>query len=366
LIGILYCLFKLPTLTYASTFISPLDPNIVYMGRVDQSDPTNVAFDWPCISINAVFTGSSSISAKFNGGNNYFYAIVDGIIAAELKTNDQTQLYTLAQGLDSTKTHNVSLFKKTEASYVIVELLLPLQVVYFQGFMLDTGAKLLPYSLPQRKLEVFSDSDSNGFGVDGPDVWYCLLDLVAYENCYYDYVSLLARRFNADYHVEAFSAKGVVHNAASLEQISEGSMPTYWNRTIATDTHVWDFSKWIPDAILILLGSNDYFNPPYPTDQQFINGYINMLQAMATSYPSSPTIINVCVGDLPTNEEPCLHVEQASSKFKANYPSIYYIHVNGSMFNYPDDFGCEDHRNRHGQQILADYLYLRMKDILGW
>lgn len=82
------------------------------------------------------------------------------------------------------------------------------------------------------------------------------MGLETYENCWEGYAATVSRWLGADYHIEAWSGKGVVKNAISLFETSEDPMPLYWPRTIATDpaSH-WNFTLWVPDLVVILLGT---------------------------------------------------------------------------------------------------------------
>jgi len=78
-------------------------------------------------------------------------------------------------------------------------------------------------------IEVFGDSDSNGFGIEGPDYYDCLFSLRRYENCFAGYASLLASAFDADLYLEAWSGKGVVKNAVDFYSESAAPMPSESN-----------------------------------------------------------------------------------------------------------------------------------------
>src|SRR5690606_23969701 len=122
-------------------------------------------------------------------------------------------------------------------------------------------------------------------------------------------------------------------------------MKVYWPRAVATKPeYVWDFQLWIPDLVIVLLGSNDYYNWPYPSDEAFINGYINLLTNIVNSYnvtssPSNiPTIINLCGGVLENNRAPCANVQKASNTFASTkFSRTHYIEISSTWLSYPQD-----------------------------
>eukprot|EP01137_Pigoraptor_chileana_P013441 Opistho-2@66960 len=215
-------------------------------------------------------------------------------------------------------------------------------------------------------MEFFGDSDSNGFGSDGEySQYWCFFKFKSYENCAASYSALLARNLNARYHVEAWSGKGVVKNAPG----TTGCMPMYWNRTIAVDeASSWDFARYIPDVVIVYLGSNDFYSTPNPSETSFSAGYAALLGDIARSYaPHAPMIVSVC-GGYDTAMKPCPFVRSATEAFASTaYPNARYVDIpTDTLLNRPDDYGCMDHRNLAGQAKIAAYSTPIVRDIMGW
>jgi len=124
--------------------------------------------------------------------------------------------------------------------------------------------------------------------------------------------------------------------------------------------------------IIILLGTNDYYSWPYPTQNEFIAGYLTMMHNIVSSYrylPAAlqPTVINFCGGTMDNDRAPCPNVQQASQLFGAtSYKKTYYVEIGQTWLRYPEDYGCLDHRNLKGQQILAAKLLPYVKKIMNW
>lgn len=147
----------------------------------------------------------------------------------------------------------------------------------------------------------------------------------------------------------------------------------YWNRTLATEEGLlWNFTKVTPDVVIVLLGTNDYYAWPYPSQGQFVSGYINMLKRIVGSYSylpvgQQPTIINLCGGTLDNDRAPCDNVQAASKAFASNfYQDTHYVEIGSDWLRYPEDYGCLEHRNVRGQQILATKLLPSIKEIMHW
>ena len=122
-------------------------------------------------------------------------------------------------------------------------------------------------------------------------------------------------------------------------------MPAYYNRTIATKSipetvdsdNYWNPKNWLADLIIIELGSNDYGSLPFPSDEEFQRGYIELLNQLRQDYPSADII---CVGGQSfslknieyvckdTNTDPKVNfVSLADTIFDGMYIIVcYYIH----------------------------------------
>jgi hypothetical protein len=68
----------------------------------------------------------------------------------------------------------------------------------------------------KRRIEFFGDSDTAGFGIEGPDTTKnlknlldCTKNLIKYENCDKCYNAKLGRMLNAEISVEAWSGRGI-------------------------------------------------------------------------------------------------------------------------------------------------------------
>lgn len=162
----------------------------------------------------------------------------------------------------------------------------------------------------------------------------------------------------------------MVLNAAS--PLSHGpTMSFYWNRTLATSDALWDFSSWIPHAVIVYLGSNDFNNFVPPTIEVFSAAYDTLLLDIVSSYKDRmPAIISLCGGGSPShksNFDPCDSVQQASSAFATKHPhlSVHYIEIPIGVVT-DDDWGCLGHRNFDGQTAIAHFLAEKIRPILGW
>ena len=60
---------------------------------------------------------------------------------------------------------------------------------------------------------------------------------------------------------------------------SGATMPFSWKRTIATsESPIYEFTSWIPNLIIINLGTNDFNALLPPSESDFVETYIKLIK----------------------------------------------------------------------------------------
>jgi lysophospholipase L1-like esterase len=331
----------------------PDDPHLAYIGRFDFTNPKRVRFDWSGVQITFQFKGQELqllLEDERNNGigkQNTFNIFIDGTLTQILNITFSQKKYTVATGLKDEQ-HSVLITKRTEALFGISA---------FSGLIVSGSAPQLlhPPDRPTRKLEFIGASITCGYGDEG--VYPCQFT-AATENSYYSWGPQLSRELNADYFIEAWSGKGVVRNNADPNVTSKDPFPYYYPRTLANDDSLqWDFNRFIPDAILINLGTNDYGSQPYPPKDVFEGGYQKFINYLRQNYPRQPIFVTCgpMIGD------PCCQYVADMAK----NPNTYYVDVQ-HILKFPDDYGCDGHPNVKGQYKITQVVLPVAKKVLGW
>lgn len=334
-----------------SSHIDPDDPNIEYIGRFDFSNPKSVRFDWPGVQIRTRFEGTSC-SIKLKDGKNDYNVFIDGRLHKIIRTTADT-IYVLANGLEK-KTHTLLITKRTEALFGLGT---------FEGFILDAGKSLAkPKEKDRRKIEFIGDSYFTGFGSEGdsPD---CVFSRET-QNSYLSFGPQLARKLDADYSIVAISGSGVVKNYGDSLRTSEFPLPYYYNQVCFNDSVLWDFNRWQPDAVVVRLGRNDYWQKPHPKREMFRTAYLKLLKDIRRYYPNA-YIFALCS---PLRRDPhCDYISSVVNELngKNKDKKIHFVKVNVT-FNPKRDFGCEKHPNRFGHQKIADFLEPIIRKEMKW
>ncbi|HSW56449.1 MAG TPA: SGNH/GDSL hydrolase family protein [Ignavibacteriaceae bacterium] len=335
----------------SSSHIDADDENIEYIGRFDFTNPKSVRFDWAGVQIRTRFEGTSC-SIKLKDGKNDYNVFIDGRFHKIIRTTADT-IYVLANGLEK-KNHTLLITKRTEAIFGMGT---------FEGFILDAGKSLVkPKEKDRRKIEFIGDSYFTGFGSEGdsPD---CLFSRET-QNSYLSFGPQLARKLDADYSIVAISGSGAVKNYGDSLRTSEYPLPHYYERSLMNDSLPWNFSQWQPDAVVVRLGRNDYWQKPHPKRETFRSAYLKLLKDIRKHYPNAH-IFALCS---PLRRDPhCDYISSVVNELngKNKDKKIHFIKLD-VKFNQQRDFGCEKHPNRFGHKKIADFLEPIIRKEMKW
>lgn len=327
------------------------DPNIQYVGRFNRSNPKKAIFDWSGVYISAKFEGTSC-AIRLSDGNNYYAITIDNNDPLTLKTDTST-IYKVASELKDT-IHTIIIHKRTEAFIGYGE---------FHGFILDEGKKLVKQdSLTNRRIEIIGNSITCGYGVEGENANSPFKPET--ENAALSYAAIIGRTLNADYAMISYSGKGVVRNYGDANKTSADPMPLFYDRTCYYDsTTTWDFSSWIPQAVIINLGTNDFSTQPYPDKSVFQDAYTQLINKVQSQYPGV-SVFCLCG---PMIGEPCSdYINEVVNSFQnTSNNKVYFINIENNKLSL-SDWGSDWHPNITGQQKMADVILPVIKEKMNW
>jgi hypothetical protein len=169
------------------------------------------------------------------------------------------------------------------------------------------------------------------------------------------YAAISARALNADYFLIAYSGRGVVRNYGDSSTASLDPMPSLYDRTCYFDLALaWDFSRWVPQAVVINLGTNNFSTLPHPEKNVFQDGYTRLIHRVRAVYPGV-TIFSLCG---PMIAEPCLsYIREVVEKEqgKRREKDVFFIEIKESMLS-DSGWGCQRHSNILGMSKMADVI----------
>ena len=316
--------------------ILPNDANLQYIGRTpdDTTTAAAVRFDMPGFEIRAkhrletqgavcirlaqrclphpAAAEGDNIGNTANSGwqANAFVVFVDGVRqglgrnnASFVTVKDDTEAsrcYNLrGQRAGDSATlpagmHDIRVLKATEADWNAGT---PLpNYLTFSGIEVSSSAVALPQpALPTRRLEFLGDSITAGF---------CNTDCI-YGDRLDDnneafgssWDAQLGELLGAQIHTTAWSGLGMVRNCCG----GNTTMPEIFRRSLATVnsdeelqvSNVWDWSRWVPDALFINLGTNDGDAVTDP-DYDYVGVYTDLVLRARQHYGAELHVYLAC------------------------------------------------------------------------
>lgn len=335
-------------------FVDAANPAIRYVGRIDFSDKENPRFDWPGVYIQFQFTGKSCAVKMSDTRHDYFQVMVDNLPAKVMKVTSDTILV-IADNLKN-KLHKVEIVKRTEGEQ---------GTATFSGIYLDEGAVISPWAnVPKHKIQFIGNSITCGYGVEGKSKNVHFKPET--ENSDKSYAPITARAFDADYHLVSHSGYGVVRNYGYKEKTSPEPMPSKYDQVYDMKKQPkWNFSDWVPDAVVINLGTNDFSTHPFPDKAVFQKGYEDLILRVQKNYPGVPVF---CIVG-PMIDEPCYsYVKEMVEAFRQVHQvnNVYFVGVPTYLMIPGHDLGADSHPNYSGQKKTAAFLVPVMSSVLGW
>ncbi|MHC1775220.1 MAG: GDSL-type esterase/lipase family protein [Lentimicrobium sp.] len=225
------------------------------------------------------------LSNKANEGDYNFAAIeLDGNYLKRIKVeNNNPQSFTFRPEKEA-DWHTLRIYKATEASNGLI-VLHSVQAAEIQDVTKSQNLKI----------EFIGNSITCGMGNDAGEIpcgrnkWY------DQHNAYWSYATITARSLNADFMLSSVSGAGIYRNW----NIEGPTLPRlYESAYLHIDSLMkWDFSAWIPDVVVIALGTNDLSdgdgeNPRLPFDSTaFIDVYAGFISTIYSHYPDARLVL---------------------------------------------------------------------------
>jgi lysophospholipase L1-like esterase len=331
----------------AGSSTGPAGPR--FIGRFDRTDATKPAFAWSGSAIALRFKGTAIGVTLTDAGSNVFEVVLDQQHTV-LSLQSGTKKYSLASNL-SDAVHDVLLYRRSEAFF---------GETTFEGFDLDASAYLPGPGAPSKRLEVIGDSISAGYGNEG--TLPCAFEAKT-ENHYLSYGALAARALGAELYSEAWSGIGMLRNN---DGSTTGTMPERYPRTLPERTaSSWDFSAYVPDAVVINLGTNDFAKGDPAL--AFQTAYTTFVTDLRGHYPNARFYL--AVGSMLGGAEydkAKAYLDGVVAARKALGDSNLVVLPFATQDGTNDEFGCDYHPSLKTHQKMADKLVATLKADLGW
>ena len=225
-----------------------------------------------------------------------------------------------------------------------------------------------------RHLEIVGDSITAGLGCAIGSRNHSTCDGTKTEDCWLSWGAQLARGLGSEYSLLAWSAIGLLFDAEA--GLSPVPMSQMFNYTLATAggaaTNNWFASRppVLADAVVVNLGTNDFWPQHTPTQQQWDAAWLRMAATVRARYGAHVPLLAVCgpwyvMAGLECNRT--RHAASAAAAAGLNVQYIDAIDPAAHPFTIADNnTGCVGHPRASAQQAMAKALQPAVAKALGW
>lgn len=238
------------------------DERIRYTGRIDCRVEAEPVWVFPGSSAEFWFSGEvlRIHVENFNEyWQNYLGCILDQVQSAfYLKKSGETVIEVRVPENES-GVHHVLFFKRQDGCHELKIL----------GFEIGDGERLIELPpVSERRIEVYGDSVSAGESVEAID-FIGKTDMEhegGFSNCWFSFPWMTARMLGARLHDIAQGGIALMDGHGWFHRPEQTGMETAWDKihynTMLGEMTEWDFSKFVPQVVIVALGQNDN----YPVD----------------------------------------------------------------------------------------------------
>jgi hypothetical protein len=243
------------------------------IGRVDDRDPRCLRFAWSGAGFAARFRGRS-LRARIGGSAAWLRIELDGVVRVE-EVGPSREWLEIGQDLSEGE-HLAVVRKRTEP--LVGELFLR---------DLETDGRILSAREPAGpRIEFLGDSITCGYGNLAPDASHGFE--ASTEDWFGSYAGVVERLLGASTHCLAWSGLGIVRN------FDPGPIPTMSDRCGQANPvsgAAWDHARWVPDVVVVNLGSNDLFRAPHPEKRMFRDAWIALVRRTLSRSPTVKAVL---------------------------------------------------------------------------
>lgn len=328
--------------------IQPDNPNIVYTGRIDFTNPKSPRFWNSGVYITFKFTGGTCevvlTDQVLNGDyHNYIEIIVDGEAPRRQQLRAKTNRIQVARDLAG-DVHSVVIVKNSDAGAGYMEL------VGIRAKALTT----VNY-MPQRKIEFIGNSITTGSGIDSSEFACDSAKWFDQDNAFFAYGPVTARTLNAQWHLTATAGIGLMRS----HELNVTMPQVYDKINMRGNAVPWDAKNYQADVVTINLGENDGVQD----STTFCNKYLELLQIVRFYQPNAKIVLlNSPMAEAVLNSKLRNYINSvvtsATRKGDKN--------ISRYFFTKSYTGGCSGHPSWDEQQAIAAELTGYIRTLMKW
>lgn len=345
LLGALILLAVAP-LSAGAEQIAANDERIQLSGRWDtkSASPSSV---WSAATVCFRINGTACKAIVTSPGDNYLSICVDGKFVSKTKLGKTKDPIAVAEGLTAGE-HLIELVNATEPYY---------GSMVFGGLDLPAGTTLLKAPPVTRRIEFLGDSITCGYGNEDSDRNHHFKTSTA--NAALTYGVFAARQLKADWTCVAISG---IWLSQPMDPTKE-PLPKIYPRMTLSKQSSWDFTRDIPDAVVINLGTNDSGGKPFDADK-YKAAWVSFVSDIRKNYPKAH--IFCTIGPMGQSKQMQDYITQAVAEINtAGDAKVYDIKL-PRQDEKIDGIGADWHPTVKCHQRVADVLAPMIAEKMGW
>lgn len=313
----------------------PTENNVKICGRtLTKGNTRYLSFSGSSISF--TFTGKKadiSLWTDCDNWENGFYSQIAIFINDEKQPSlrfslvEKEKLYTVYER-DEEQTVTVTVMRFSEAAFAKCGV---------QFIRIDTDKLLAPPQPKKRKIEFIGDSITCGYGINAASETEPFTTDT--ENPLAAYSLKLANMLNADFQLVSWSGIGIIScyvPETEDKPLNDWLMPMLYEYTDAAlskdvlkqeqcDWEKWDNARFVPDLILINIGTNDASYCREHKDRQDVWGreYKKFIETVRLKNKNVPILCVLGTMD----QRLCVKAEEIIQTLRRTDKAIYYLHL---------------------------------------
>jgi lysophospholipase L1-like esterase len=235
----------------------------------------------------------------------------------------------------------------------------------FGGFFADGRTRAVTFARRRRQIEYIGDSHTVGYG-DLSRQRQCTPDKVwATTDTSRGFGAMLARRYDADYEVNAISGRGVVRN---YDGFAADKLPDVYPYVLFDKQSPANDPEWHPQIIVVALGTNDFTTALRPGEKwasrealhlDYEARYTLFMRDLRARNPNAHFVLwatDMANGEIESEVGKVVAQLQASGE-----PRVTFVPISGLAFS-----GCHSHPSLSDQEIIARKLGAAIAAAVGW
>ncbi len=344
--------------------------NVKLIGRTHMIDDTlwlalsgtGIEFEYTGTKLDVTLVGDEAASlSKDPNSYSRVGVYVDGErVADQMLELPQTELTVFES--QQPKTVTVKILKLSECA---------MSTFGIKPLSVGEGGSVKPTADKDLKIEFIGDSITCGYGVDDEDPEHKFSTQT--EDVTKAYAYKTAQKLDADYSMFSTSGYGIItgytdngqkHEEQAIPQYYESLGFSYNNfaKTDAPQSIDWDFSKFVPDAVVINLGTNDdsYCQNDIEKQDEYSAAYVEFLKTVRKDNPDA--VIVCTVGIMGGRIYPALATAVENYKSETGDDNVYSFKFDQQLQE--DGYAADWHPTEATHEKASDRLVEELQNLL--